>query len=155
MKSFLLNRRTILASLVSLILLFPLIFIIPIKGYAEEFTTPVLEDPIDEDWVEYDSIPVYVFVNDSQHHVYWYQRFIDYSTGAIMVNGTPHRDYLESHTIPPFSYSGTNYHSGTMHYFLYTATCSFCGGTVSNWISGLCPGNGHCIAPFGMTDLPA
>lgn len=52
-----------------------------------------------------------------------------------------------SHTMSSYSYTGNNYHSGSLHYVRYEHSCLQCGRTTGYWDHYSCPGNGHCILP--------
>lgn len=56
---------------------------------------------------------------------------------------------LQPHTFSAWSWTGSSYHSGSLHYYLYQKTCVSCRYAETEWRSATCPGgkNGNCIYP--------
>lgn len=62
---------------------------------------------------------------------------------------------LQSHTWSSYKLTGSNYHSGSLHYVRYEKHCIQCGYTDGYWSSYSCPGNGSCILPYAFSPVPA
>lgn len=124
-------------------------------SFAEELDTPVL-DPIEDEIIEHDH-DEYIFINPTATtHEVW-SREVFYNTVEQTFIYSPYYTYVrtESHYFSPLTYNGNNYHSGSYHHFQYTKNCYDCGYVHSEWYSGLCPGNGHCILPYEALPVPA
>lgn len=130
--------------------LFISVFCFSENSYADETELPVAEDLIAKGYEPDHLEPFYEYIDNTQHAINWYEMFYNADLHVWLQNGkTDHIDY-EGHTVSSYSYTGTNYHSEARHYFLYSGVCSKCGGTITRWSSGKCPGNGHCIAPLNV-----
>lgn len=51
----------------------------------------------------------------------------------------------EEHTLKNMGYSGSNYHSGRLHYVGYRHVCEKCGYTTIKYVSTSCPGNNNGV----------
>lgn len=58
--------------------------------------------------------------------------------------------FEENHSYSGWTYTGTNYHSGSKHYFEEKGSC-VCGATTTRTIAYDCPGNGVHIG-YGLID---
>lgn len=149
------KRRIIVKKIISLLIVTLLVFVPAFSGqiYADSLDYPE-QEPIDEEIIEHFKDEVfYTNCTATTHEVWTREILINTVTGALIATNNVTYLRTESHHFSPLSYNMNNYHSGSKHYFQYSKYCYECNYTCSEWHSGYCPGNGHCIAPMSIGPL--
>lgn len=95
-------------------------------------------------------IVAYVSVNEAQHQKNTTPVFTCSTCGATYMGNKI--TATEDHSYSGWSWTGQNYHDGTLHRFLYARTCSICNHSQQDWRSKSCPGSsaGNCPMPYSL-----